>query len=113
MSGRLGWLVLVAAMATATWLAGWWAVPALGGLYGVASGGKSAGRMAALAGAVAGGALLVLPLARGYPVAALATRLAGAMQLPTAAIVCVTLILPALLGGTATVLARGLRGQKI
>jgi hypothetical protein len=91
---------------------GWWTVPILGAAYGVASGGKTPGRWAAFAGAAAWGALLVLPLARGYPVGALATRLAGAMQLPTAVLVGVTLVLPALLGGTAAVLAQGLRGRK-
>lgn len=101
---RRGALVLALGVLTAllTALVGWWTVPLVGAGAGLLARGRGGAPMldAAVGGAL-GWALLLLWDAAHGPVAALAQRVAGVMQLPPSALIGVTLVFPALLAGAA------------
>jgi hypothetical protein len=122
-------LVLAVLMAIGTALLGWAAVPLLAALLavlaprlpGLAPGGRDApgarapaGRvamLAALAGALAWGALLAVD-ATGARFAGVLRMLSGVMQLPGVALVATTLLLPALLAWAAAALVEGVVVQR-
>ncbi|MEJ7812880.1 MAG: hypothetical protein WKG32_20870 [Gemmatimonadaceae bacterium] len=111
MRGIVGILMLAAALALATVVAGWWGVPLAAFAWGVmARSGRRAASSAALAGALAWSALLLWQATRG-PVGTLASRVAGAMQLPAPALVALTLLFPALLAWGATVIGQALAAR--
>jgi hypothetical protein len=99
-------LALAAIMAAATVLLGWWAVAAVAALFGL----FAAGRLrrvpgtATLAALLAWGGLLVAD-ALGPRFGAVAAGLAGAMTVPAAVLVAVTLAFAALLAWSAATLA--------
>lgn len=106
-------IVLAAAFALGTWFAGWWAVPLIAAIWAVVRPTPLAGLLAAVAGASAWGLLLALYIIFGFPVQTLAVRLAGAMRLPVPALMALTLLLPALLAGSAAVLATAVRSRGV
>lgn len=100
--GRI--LLGTAVVALGTWFLGWLAPVAWGVVAGVVWPGSRPVSIAVDAGSAAALGwllLLVLPMLQGAPVAVLAPRLAGAMQIPTVALVATTLFFPALLAGCA------------
>ncbi len=99
MTLRGGSISLQAALiATGTWLGGWWAVPAVAGLWRLLRREEPAWT-AGIAGLLGWGALLsLLPPA---PLGRLIVRLAGIFQLPPWAVVALTLGYAALLGWSA------------
>ena len=103
------WLVLVEATALSTAALGWWTVPVVAAIWGLAS---SAARgvwwKAALAAAAAWGLLLIVTATQG-PVGLLAAKLGGLFGLPALAMIMLTLLFPALLAGSAAELAAMLR----
>jgi hypothetical protein len=112
MRSALTTIILAAAFALGTWLAGWWMVPLIAAAWAVGRPAPFAGLLAAIAGASGWALLLTLYLVLGFPVATLAVRLAGAMRLPVSALVALTLLLPALLAGSAAVLATAARPRR-
>jgi hypothetical protein len=103
-------LALAALLVLSTWLLGWWTVPVLGVLYGVAvPRDLTPGRTAAVAAALAWGLLLLGYGMTGHVLAPLADRLAALLQLPAVGLYVATLLLPAILGGAAAALGGALR----
>ncbi|MDB4917349.1 MAG: hypothetical protein JWM95_4993 [Gemmatimonadetes bacterium] len=98
-------VVLVAAMALATWICGWWGVALVGIATGVlyrARGGRA--WHAALA-ATMSWALLLIADAIAGPFAHVASTLGGAMSIPAGALLMATLLFPALLAWSAAMVA--------
>jgi hypothetical protein len=104
-------VVLVAlAVATATWLAGWWSVAVVALIAGFVARDRR-GRAGHVAlGAAIGWALLLLADVAAVRFGALATALGGVFPVPAAALVVLTLLLPALLGWGGAVLGAWLGG---
>jgi hypothetical protein len=120
--------LLACAFALATWLAGWWGVALVAAAWGAIGARRRRGlgaegapprweyarapspsRQAALA-APAAWLLILAWQAAHAPVAALAARLAGVMQLPTPALPLATLLFAALLAWSAAAVAMGVAG---
>jgi hypothetical protein len=104
--------VLVAAFAFATRV-GWWTIPLVAALWGVL---RPRLPRPALSAAAAAGLAWVAWLAfdalRGPgALGVLATRLGGVMRLPIPVLFLVTILFPALLAWSASVLAGGLAGS--
>lgn len=98
----------VSAMATLTWVVGWWMVPVVAGVLTlVRRGDPAAPGLAALAGVVAWGLLLAL-VARGAPAGSVAATVGQALGLGPTGLIAVTLAYGGLLAGSAAVLARAL-----
>lgn len=102
-------LLLSALLATGTAVAGWWAMPVIGALYGTwGYRQRSTLMLAALAGAAAWGGLLAWTAATGEM-----TRLLGVMgavfRVPGSAMVLMTIAFGGLLTSTAAAIARGMR----
>ncbi len=96
--------------ALGTAIFGWWAVPAIGLIAGLALGRRRRpGWLSAIAAALAWCAVLVVYRFADYPVATLLHRLAGAMRLPGWGLVAMTLLFPALLAGSSAALGGALR----
>lgn len=105
-------IILAAVIALGTVLLGWWAVPLVGGAYGVlARRSRLPGTTAALAGAVAWGGYLAIVLLGGAPVAEFAGRFAASLQLPAWSPIVATLTYPALLAGLASYLGARMGGR--
>jgi hypothetical protein len=99
-------ILLAAAFALATAAIGWWTVPVVAALWGVMGGTlRRVSLTSALAAALGWGILLAWGAMRG-PVAELAGKLGGVMQLPPFVLVAATIVFPALLAWSATVVAR-------
>ncbi len=97
--------VIALVVATATWVAGWWAaaiVAIVAGFLYRAEGGRP-WRVAL--GASEGWALLLIIDAFSGPLVHVASTLAGAMALPAPALLLVTLLFPALLGWSGAIVA--------
>jgi hypothetical protein len=104
--------MLAAACAIATVVLGWWSVPVVAVAWAlVRRGAPSTSSLAAVAAALAWGALLASVAARG-PFGTLATQLAGVMALPTVVLPLVTLIFPALLAWSAAQLTSALVARR-
>ena len=114
---------LAVLMAAGTWLAGWWAVPALAALWGAGRAwGAGSGQArrppawpTAAAAVVAWGGLLALQAARG-PISVVAARVGAVMGIPAIALVVLTLVFAALtawpVAFVAAALVRGVRGER-
>jgi len=100
MTGRraLGFVLLVLAFAAASWV-GWWMVPVTALLWGALRPvRRRPAATAALAAALAAASWLALnALADGRAFVLLSDRIAGVMAVPKAALLAVTIALPALL----------------
>jgi len=103
------WLLLSLAFALATWIGGWWAVPVLGGAWGLVQR-RSFMRapMAGLAGA-AGWALLLTWQATRGPVAEVAAAIGPVLSLSGSQFFLLTVGFAAVLGWAATATTGGLR----
>ncbi len=98
-------LLLTEAFAVVTFAAGWWGVPALAFVWGLAaeSSARSA-RFSTICAAAGWGSLLLLDAARG-PLGEVATRFGGVMGLPPVVLIGITLLFPALLAWSASTIA--------
>jgi len=104
------WLVLLAAIALGTAVLGWWAVPVVAAVWGLATPvGKGTWRCAALAGSGAWALLLLFTATQG-PVGELASKVGAVFALPGFAFVLITLLFPAVMAASAAELAGVLRG---
>ena len=103
------WFVAtVAAIATCTWVLGWWMVPVVGGVYGfVRSRDAATPLLAGLAGMVAWGVLLMIS-ATGAPAGSVADAVGQAMRVGPGALLALTLAYPALLAASAAGLVKAL-----
>jgi len=96
---RIG--LLTPAFALATWVAGWWAVPLLGGLWGLVASRREWPVLSAAAAAALGwGALLVWGAFQG-PVGLVAGRVGPVLMVPGWLFAVLALIFPALLAASA------------
>jgi hypothetical protein len=109
MKALVSWLALVVAIALGTALLGWWSVPVVGALWGLAKqAGKGTWWRAALAGSGAWALLLLFTSTQG-PVGALADKVGAVFAIPGFAFVVLTLLFPAALAGSAAEFASTLR----
>ena len=101
-------LRLAVVFAFATWIIGWWGVAIVALIAGVIYRGEGgrAGRVALAA--AEGWAMLLLVDAVGGRFGRVATTIAGAMSLPAAALLVVTLLFPALIGWSGATAASSL-----
>jgi hypothetical protein len=107
-------LVLAAACAIGTALAGWRALPLVAGVAGYLLGrDRAPGMLVALGAAIAWGGILLSYRLSELPIDVLTRRLAGAMQLPPLGLVALSILFPALLAGAAAALGGHLRGAKV
>ena len=98
-------LGVAAAMASLTWLLGWWAVALVAAIVAIGFRARNvAAWRSALAAAIAWGALLAIDALAG-PLATVSSTLGGVMRVPGAVLVLITLAFPALLAWSAATLA--------
>lgn len=93
-------------VSVATWIIGWWTVALVAAVSGWYLRDVAAIAVWTAAGAVLGWALLLTLDALGGRLGALSRVLSGTLSLPTAALVVLTLAIPALLGWSAATLGR-------
>ena len=98
-------VIVTAAIAAGTWLAGWWAVPVLALIAGLLTWRPST---VALGAALAWAVLLVINALAGT-MARVASTLGDVMGLPAPAVVAVTLLFPALLAWSAAAIGGAAR----
>lgn len=96
------------ALAVATVLVGWWAVPVVAALWTILTPRRAAVIYAAFAGAMSWASLLMLQ-ARGGPVGAVDRLVAQLLNVPGRTLIVLTLLYAALLAGSAALLAQALR----
>lgn len=103
------WFVgVVAAIATCTWVVGWWMVPVVAGLYGfVRRRDAATPLLAGLAALVAWGVLLAFSAA-GAPAGSVSDAVGRAMRVGPGPLMALTLIYPALLAASAAALVKAL-----
>lgn len=103
------WFVgTVAAIATCTWVVGWWMVPVVAGIYGfVRRGDAATPLLAGLAGTIAWGVLLALS-ASGAPNGSVSDAVGRAMRVGPGPLMALTLIYPALLAASAAASVKAL-----
>jgi hypothetical protein len=95
-------------IAAATWAVGWWAVPIIGAVHGLAGQIRTAVEWkAAAAGAIGWGALLAIQ-AFGGDFGSTATALGGVFGMSGTLLVVLTLSFAAILAGSAAGVARGI-----
>jgi hypothetical protein len=106
---RASFLVIgTAVVALGTVLLGWLAPAAWGAVAGLLRAGKRPAREAALASAMAWAALLLGQAFAGHAIGTLASRLGGALGIPSPVLVLVTLLFPAVLAGCAAAVVEAL-----
>ena len=103
-------VILGCGVALGTALAGWWAVPALGMLYGLWRGPARVGTAAA-AGALLGWSLLTAWNWLSGPATQLAASVGAVLGLPAWALLLATVLFPAWLCGCAAAAGAALRGR--
>ncbi len=103
-------VVLGAAMALGTALAGWWAVPALGLVYGLWRGPDGAGAVAG-GGALLGWSMLTVWNWLSGPVMELSGSVGAILGLPAWALPLATALFPAWLAGAAAAVGTAIRGR--
>jgi hypothetical protein len=101
-------LLIAAATALATWLAGWWSVVVMALIVGALWRHRHAAWLTALGAAIGWGALLAAD-AGGARLMTLAHRMGGVFMLPGPALLTLTLVFVALLAWSAAAVARELR----
>ena len=108
-NGRLVWFVtLTLGIALATWGFGWWAVVVLAAAWTwIRRGDVAVPLLAALAGALAWGGMLVVQDVAGAPMTRVAGVVGTAMQVGPVALVVLTVAFPALLAGATAGVVRG------
>lgn len=101
--------MLGSAYAIGTFWLGWWSVPVIAILWGlIASGTPRAVLHSTLAAAIAWSALLIWTTLSG-PLPTIANQLAGATGLHPAVLIIVTVVFPAILALSGTLLGTGVR----
>jgi hypothetical protein len=108
MKNTMLWVLFVALLAVGTAIVGWWVVPLLGALYGLAAADRAPWLGAGLAAIVAWTALLLVTSLQG-PVLQLARQVGGVLALPGPVFIALTLGFAALLAGSAAELAASVR----
>ena len=99
-------VLLVAAFAAATFVLGWWAVPAVAAIYAaITTNQRGSAVVCGFAAMLAWGALLAVTASRG-PVGTLATELGGVLSLRPIGVYAVTIAYPGLLALSAAVVSR-------
>ena len=94
-------VLLAAALALGTVVAGWWALPVLGAVWGLINGGRRwVGSQTIAAGALAWGALLWWTATVG-PFALLVSKTSAIMGLPPAVLFALTVLFGGLAAGSA------------
>ena len=101
-------VLLAEAFAVTTFGLGWWSVPLVAAVWGLASRSPRKAVFAAFAALGGWGSLLLLDVARG-PVATMGSQLGGVMRLPAFALYVLTLIFPMLLAWCAATLMPTIR----
>lgn len=101
--------LLALAFALGTYGFGWWAVPVVGLVWGLASPQRAAFRAGGAA-AIAWGLMLVLPAVVGVPIFSFGGKLAAAMTMPQWALYAAELVFPFAAAASAAALGSGLRG---
>lgn len=103
--------LLVVAFGLGTYAFGWWAVPAIGVLWGLINpAGRHAALRAGMAAVASWAMLLLVPAIVGAPLASFAAQLAGAMRVPEWALVAVELAFPFAVAWGAAALGAAVRG---
>lgn len=101
-------VLLATAIALATSVLGWWAVPLVAAGYAaITTAQRGSVVVAGLAAMLAWGGLLAVTAARG-PVGTLATELGGVLQVGRPGVYAVTIAFPGLLAISAAVVARAI-----
>jgi len=109
LSKAVKFLLLTEAFAVVTYAVGWWGVPVLALICGLAVDPKArALRFVALCAPAGWASLLLLDAARG-PLGELARRFAGVMGLPPLVLILITLLFPALLAWSAASIGVAIR----
>jgi hypothetical protein len=98
-------LLVAAAMAAATWIAGWM-VPVVGAVFGVISRRQNGGPLVAGVGAMIAWAALLLVLSASGPVSMVASTIGGVLQIRAVGVYALTVAFPGLLASTAALVAR-------
>ena len=98
-------LVVALAIACVTWFAGWWGVAVVALLAGAVYRREGGRPWRVALGASGGWAILLLIDATGGRFGHVASKVAGAMSLPAAALLLVTLLFPALIGWSGATVA--------
>jgi hypothetical protein len=106
-------ILLALAFALATAALGWWAVPAVGAVWGLMNpAGRRAALRAGLAAALAWAVLVLVPGALGAPVLSFTARLAASVRMPAWALVTVELLFPFALAWASATLGAAARGRR-
>ena len=105
-------LLLAELFAVATYALGWWTVPVIAAVWGIASRDRKPARLAALCAAAGWATLLILDVVKG-PVDTMATTLGGVMGVPAFVLLLLTLIFPALLAWSAAALFSSFRRKAV
>jgi hypothetical protein len=101
-------VLLAAAFAIATFVAGWWAVPVVAACYAaITTAHRGSAVISGFAAMLGWAALLSIAAAQG-PVGTLARELGGVLQLKPIAVYAVTIAYPGLLAISAAIVARTL-----
>ena len=110
---RLLWLVLgVAAMATLTWVVGWWTVPVVAATWAyVRKDDAAAPLLAGLAGMLAWGVLLAI-VATGAPGGSVMQTVGRAMKVGPGALLALTIAYGGLLAASSAALVRAIVGSR-
>jgi hypothetical protein len=99
-------VILAIAIALGTALAGWWSVPVLGALFGLASRDtERPGTLGACAGALAWGGFLSVLALGGAPVGRFGASLGSSLGLPSFSLPALTVAFAAILAGLSAYLA--------
>lgn len=109
LSARVVWFVtLVVALGLSTYAFGWIAVPIVAGAWAwIRRTDAAVPVMAALAGGLAWGVLMLLPAVTGETVTRVADVVGQAMRVGGGALIALTIAFPALLAGSAAGVVRG------
>jgi hypothetical protein len=102
------YLLLAEAFAVTTFGLGWWTVPIVAALWGIASSDSHRARNAAIAAAAGWATLLLIDVARGQ-VGVMGNQLGSLMSVPAPVLYLLTLLFPALLAWSAAAIVPGLR----
>ena len=102
------YLLLAEAFAVTTFGIGWWSVPIVAALWGLASRDSHRARNAAIAAAAGWATLLLIDIARGQ-VGVMAEQLGSLMSVPAPLLYFLTLLFPALIAWSAAAIVPGLR----
>jgi hypothetical protein len=109
MSRLFGIIAGGSAVALGTWFLGWTMPVWWGMVFGLVRPSSRPARIAAAQGALGWAMILFLLTVAGDPVPLLATRLAGAMQIPAWSLLAATILYPALLASSSAWLTAQLR----